>query len=681
MDTTQSISGLKGIGEKTEKLFNRLEIYTIEDLLHYYPRSYETYSQVTKIKDIKIDAMNAVEGTICFPIEQMVKGKFKILKIRIKDDTGYLYLLWFNQLYIKNNLKIGETKVFRGKAEYKYGQMQITTPEIFDQETYNKKTKTLQPIYALTKGIMQKNLSKIIRQGLIKTHNQLKDCLPNAIRNQYGFAEYNYAITQIHYPKDMEALKEAKRRLVFDEFFIFQLSLLRLKKVQDRQATQFDLKDHSIIKDIIKNLPFQLTQAQKSVLEEIKNDLMGETVMNRLLQGDVGSGKTIIAALMLALVAKNNYQGSIMAPTEVLAKQHFETMKALLEPHHINVGLLVGSMTAKEKKNMYQAIKDHTIDIVIGTHAIIQDKVVFNQLALVITDEQHRFGVKQRESLSQKGTKPHMLVMSATPIPRTLALMLYGDLDISIIDELPPNRQVIKTYAVDTSYRKRVYDFIKKQIKDGRQAYVICPMVEESDQLEVESVLEYTKKLKKEFDQSINIEYLHGKMKPKEKNIIMENFANNTIQVLVSTTVVEVGVNVPNATIIAIENADRFGLAQLHQLRGRVGRGQYQSYCILLTQSKSNKTKERLDVLSNTNDGFIISEYDLKVRGQGDLFGIKQHGDMEFKIANVFEDIELLKIANKLAKDIMKNDPQLTNEEHYYINERLKNYIHKYYSG
>jgi ATP-dependent DNA helicase RecG len=675
METKVSINSLKGVGEKTEKILNKLGVFTIDDLLHTFPRDYERYDCPRNIKEIALDEINVIEGTINGPIEQVRKGRMHILKVRVQDDTGSLYLVWFNQNYIKDKLKADTHFVFRGKVEYKFGQIQMQTPTIFTKEEYNKLQKVLQPIYPLTYGLTQKNMRSMMIRALTQTKNQLQEYLTEEIRKEVQLSEYNYAMIQIHYPKNGEAKEIARKRLAFDEFLFFQLALFALKEHRESAQNTFRIEDRKDIEELLKNLPFKLTNAQERVWEEIKQDLMSDKVMNRLVQGDVGSGKTIIAALALMLVAKNNYQGCMMAPTEVLAKQHYESLIQVLEPFGIRLGLLVGSMTAKEKRQTYKLIENQDIDVVIGTHALIQDQVTFRQLALVITDEQHRFGVKQRDTLATKGLNPHVLVMSATPIPRTLAIILYGELDISVIDELPPNRQVIKTYAVNSSYRSRLNQFIEDEINKGRQAYIICPMVEESENLDVESVIEYTHKLRKMIDPKISLAYLHGKMKAKEKNTIMADFAENKIQILVSTTVVEVGVNVPNATLMVIENAERFGLAQLHQLRGRVGRGQYQSYCILMTDTKNEKTKERLDILCKSNDGFVISEYDLKLRGPGDMFGIRQHGIIEFKIGNVFYDIQLLQKANEVAKKIIDIDPQLENDDYKGLKKKLNDYL------
>lgn len=488
-------------------------------------------------------------------------------------------------------------------------------------------------------------------------------------------AEYNYAIRQIHFPKDKEAFYHARERLVFEEFLIFILALRRMKETNEKTKNTFSFPNHELVDNLIQRLPYELTNAQKKVWHEIQSDMCGERVMSRLVQGDVGSGKTIIALLGLVLAGINGYQGAMMAPTEVLAKQHYASITELFEEYDIplNVELLTGSMTAKEKRESYERIASGEADIIVGTHALIQDKVEYKNLALVVTDEQHRFGVKQREKLAEKGQTPHILVMSATPIPRTLAIILYGDLDISVIDELPANRLPIKNCVVDTSYRNTAYTFIKKQVAEGRQCYVICPMVEESEFLEAENVIDYARMLQGELGNGIKVGHLHGKMKQAEKDAIMEQFGKNEIQVLVSTTVIEVGINVPNATVMMVENAERFGLAQLHQLRGRVGRGKHQSYCIFMSASKTNDTKERLSILNKSNDGFYIASEDLKLRGPGDLFGIRQSGVLDFKMADVFQDAKILQRASEAAQ-LMKRDPHLELEE----NQNLKNYLNFY---
>jgi ATP-dependent DNA helicase RecG len=508
-----------------------------------------------------------------------------------------------------------------------------------------------------------------------------REYLPEELRSRYELAEYNFAIEHIHFPANEQELLFARKRLVFDEFLFFLLSVRRLKEQRQDRKSPWTIARSEQVDALQRSLPYSLTGAQQKVWEEVRRDLEGGLIMNRLIQGDVGSGKTIIAIFALLEVACSGYQGALMVPTEVLARQHFESITELFAQYNINcrVILVTGSMTAKEKRIAYEKIMNHEADIIVGTHALIQEKVHYDKLALVITDEQHRFGVGQREALGAKGDAPHVLVMSATPIPRTLAIILYGDLDISIIDEMPSNRLPIKNCVVNTGYRDKAYQFITKEVRAGRQAYVICPMVEESEMIEAENVLDYTKLLKKVLPPEITVEYLHGKMKPKEKNLIMERFAAGEIQVLVSTTVVEVGVNVPNATVMMIENAERFGLAQLHQLRGRVGRGKYQSYCIMVNAGDHDGTQERLDILNRSNDGFYIASEDLKLRGPGDFFGIRQSGDMEFKLADIFTDANILKTVSEEVNRMLERDPRLEQEEHLALAARLNLYVSRSY--
>ena len=504
-----------------------------------------------------------------------------------------------------------------------------------------------------------------------------QDFLPPDVRTRYHLAEYNYAIQGIHFPVDKEEFYTARERLVFEEFLVFILALRQMKEKNEKSKNTFSFAIAEPVEQFMHKLPYELTGAQQKVWEEIKADLNGAHVMSRLVQGDVGSGKTIIALLGLLLAAVNGYQGALMAPTEVLAKQHFESICEMLEEHQIPVcvELLTGSMTAKEKRMAYERIASGEAQIIVGTHALIQEKVKYHSLALVVTDEQHRFGVKQREKLAEKGNTPHILVMSATPIPRTLAIILYGDLDISVIDELPANRLPIKNCVVDTNYRKTAYQFMKKQVLEGRQCYVICPMIEENENLEAENVIDYAKTLQEEMGDNIQVAYLHGKMKQSEKDVIMEQFGKREIQILVSTTVIEVGINVPNATVMMVENAERFGLAQLHQLRGRVGRGKHQSYCIFMSASKSKETKERLSILNKSNDGFFIASEDLKLRGPGDLFGIRQSGILDFKLGDVFQDAKILQRASEAAEQLISEDENLEKQNHQNIREYLQKYI------
>ncbi len=677
MNTNLPVVVLKGIGDKKSKLLDKMGIRTIENLLNYYPRDYERNMPITKISEIKMDEINVIEGTICFPTQNIRKRNMVLTKTKIRDNTGEIFAIWFSQPYLKNKLKIGAKYVFKGKIQYKYNIVQMSSPQIIEINKYSESINHLKPIYPLIKDISTNFMTGSIKQAIEYTRNQLKEFLPNEVREKYNLAEYNYSIRQIHDPDDYESLETAKKRLIFDEFLLFALGINLIKEHTNDVINEFNINDIPNEKKLIESLPYKLTGAQQKVWKEIKNEIKSNKAMNRLVQGDVGSGKTIIAALALLYVADNNYQACMMAPTEVLAKQHYNSITKLLDPMGVNVELLVGSMTKKQKDEIYKKLKNGEISILIGTHALIQEKVEFNNLALAITDEQHRFGVKQRENLSDKGKYPHILVMSATPIPRTLALIVYSDMDVSIIDEMPPGRQKIETYAVNTSYRERIYSFIEGEINNGRQVYIICPMVEDSETLELESVVSYSEKIKERIDNKIKVEYMHGKMKAKEKNDIMERFSNNEIDILVSTTVIEVGVNVPNATLMIIENAERFGLAGLHQLRGRVGRGKYKSYCVLITDSKNTITKKRMDIMCKHTDGFVISEYDLKLRGPGDVFGLKQHGLSEFIIGDIFRDIDILKEANGLAKDILSNDKYLESEENKYLNHKMKRYFTK----
>lgn len=670
----QSLRTLKGVGEKTEKLFQKVGIYDTDDLLHYYPRNYDEYETPVDIAELKEETVQAVSAAVCSGVYvNSVRGR-QIISVNIADQSGKFPVVWFNLPYLKKTLRKGSWFVFRGRIVRKQGKLEMEHPEIFTPSAYEEILHNLQPIYGLTAGLSNKTVVKMVTQ-LLETLPMQSEYLPEELKERYRLADINYALKTIHFPKNKEELLVSRKRLVFDEFLLFIISVRRMKEKAEETPNCFPVKETWLTEEVIERLPYSLTNAQLNAWHEIERDLAGRTMMSRLVQGDVGSGKTILAFLAMFLVADNGYQAALMAPTEVLARQHYEGFLKLMEEQGLSFPtvLLTGSDTAKEKRIAYERIASGEAVIIIGTHALIQEKVEYANLALVITDEQHRFGVKQREALTTRGNPPNVLVMSATPIPRTLAIILYGDLDISVIDELPAKRLPIKNCVVNTSYRPKAYSFIEKQVRQGRQTYVICPMVEESEGMDAENVLDYTQKLKENLPSDIRIEYLHGKMKPKEKNRVMESFAAGEIQVLVSTTVVEVGVNVPNATVMMVENAERFGLAQLHQLRGRVGRGEYQSYCIFI-QGNQDQISKRLEILNKSNDGFYIAGEDLKLRGPGDLFGIRQSGDMEFRIGDIYNDSTILKEASEAAEEILSLDPELDLEQHRSLRERMEHY-------
>lgn len=673
----EPVTSLKGIGEKTAGLFARLGVCTVEDLLHDYPRAYDAYEEPVPVGKLQENTTAAVAGQLLKTPSVRRFKNIQVIVATVKDMTGSLQLTWYNMPYLRNTLQMGQFLVFRGRAVKKGRRLTMEQPEIFTPEAYEAVRDSMQPIYGQTKGLGNKAIVRAVAQALEQRQLE-REYLPPSLREKYELAEYNYAIEHIHFPSSRQELLFARKRLVFDEFFFFLLAVRRLKEKRQDCRSSFVMSHASQVDQLIEALPYSLTEAQNKVLKEVSRDLESGLVMNRLIQGDVGSGKTIIAVLALLQTACNGFQGALMAPTEVLARQHFESITGLFKTYNIEktAVLVTGSMTAKEKRTAYEKIASHEADIIVGTHALIQEKVHYHRLGLVITDEQHRFGVGQREALGSKGQEngslPHVLVMSATPIPRTLAIILYGDLDISVIDQMPANRLPIKNCVVNTGYRERAYQFIAREVAAGRQAYVICPMVEASEMIEAENVLDYTKLLRQKLPETITVEYLHGKMKGKEKNQIMERFAAGEIQVLVSTTVVEVGVNVPNATVMMIENAERFGLAQLHQLRGRVGRGSHQSYCIMVNCSDQEGTQERLDILNRSNDGFYIASEDLKLRGPGDFFGIRQSGDMEFKLADIYTDAGLLKTVSEEVNRILDEDPTLEGEEYAALKERLE---------
>ena len=660
-----NITELKGIGAKTAENFNRLSVYTVSDLVGLYPRDYDVYHEPVFVKDISCESEHtevAVEGQVCKSPDIYGSGRLKILTVTIKDYNGdSIKCSWYNMPFLKNTLRLGTRYVFRGRLVNKRGWL-LEQPKMYTLAQYKELQGTLQPIYPLTKGLTNNTVTKAVAQALEKYSTGLeKEYIPDYIRKRYSLAEHNFSVVNIHFPKTMEEYVQARHRLAFEEFFLFTLATLSLKSANERIPNSYVIPESKEKDQFLESLSYSLTNAQLRTVSEVAQDMSGEHLCSRLIQGDVGSGKTVVATIALINTVIAGYQGALMAPTEVLARQHYESFvkgfeKAGLD---IRVELLVGSMTAKQKKEAYARIADGTAGIIVGTHALIQEKVEYKELALVITDEQHRFGVKQRESFSDKGRKPHILVMSATPIPRTLAIIIYGDMDISVINEVPAKRLPIKNCVVGTNYRSKAYQFIAREVTGGRQAYVICPMVEpgdeESEQSNLENVIEYTEKLRAALPESIRIAYLHGQMKPRDKNRIMEEYAAHNIDVLVSTTVIEVGINVPNATVMMVENAERFGLAQLHQLRGRVGRGKYQSYCIFISTTNNKGTMERLQVLNKSNDGFFISSEDMRLRGPGDLFGIRQSGQFQFQIGDIYQDATILQSAQQCASQVYKS--------------------------
>ncbi|MBO5329362.1 MAG: ATP-dependent DNA helicase RecG [Anaerotignum sp.] len=673
MEWNSSVSMLKGIGEQRERKLQKLGISTIEDLLTHYPREYKDRSEILKIADLPMDEPSTFLAQVKEEGQNSRHGRLVYTRMKVYDETGSVGVLWYNQPYMKNSLKIGEWYLFSGKLQKKYGRKEILSPEV-ERIGENFAGGRIIPVYPASEGVSQKMLRNLMEDALSQMSGGMQEELPLWLRKEYKLAERNFAIENIHFPKTEQGFYDARRRLVFEELFVLQTALFQLKNTLEDSGEGIILKKKKALQEAEGLLPFALTGAQKRVLKEMEKDMTSGKIMNRLVQGDVGSGKTAVAMVSAYWAIQNGYQVTIMAPTEVLANQHFESFQKVFEPVGIKVVLLTGSLKTKEKRETLEQVKNGDAQMIVGTHAVIQKGVEYHKLGLAITDEQHRFGVRQRSTLADKGENVHTLVMTATPIPRTLALILYGDLDISIIDELPPGRQKIDTSAVDSRYHQRIYTFIQKHVKEGRQAYVICPMIEESEKLEVQSVLNYTEELVKELPEC-RVACVHGKMKAKEKQEIMDGFAAGNIDVLVSTTVIEVGINVPNATIMLIENAERFGLAQLHQLRGRVGRGSEKSYCILVSDTKTKVAKERMKTMTESEDGFVISEKDLKLRGPGEFFGIRQHGLPELKIADLYKDMAILKEAQSAAAELLKKDRFLEAEEHQLLREHIDGYL------
>ncbi len=681
MNCSDDIIKLKGIGEKTAKLFHRLGIYTLKDLLFYYPRDYQAFHSPVKIAEGAGEDTAAVELSLADGLQWKKVRNLTIGTGIGTDGRDRISLTFFNTPYLKSKLTVGSSYLFRGKIKKENGRYSMDQPQIFTREEYREKMKGLQPCYPLTSGLTSKMVAKAAAQALKEFHEE--EYLPGDILQEYGLPSREEAIYGIHFPTDWESLLKARRRLVFDEFFLFLLAVRRMKDYGQEQDTEYPMIETAWTGRLAEALPYRLTAAQNQVWKEIERDLTSGKCMNRLVQGDVGSGKTILAIMALLLAVSNGYQGALMAPTEILASQHFEQLCQLTQRYGLPFRpvLLTGSLKAAARRQAYSQLSAGEVNVAIGTHALIQEKVSYQNLALVITDEQHRFGVRQRELLGEKGGLPHVLVMSATPIPRTLAIILYGDLHLSAIRELPVGRLPIKNCVVGTAFRKKAYEFIAKEVHGGNQAYVICPMVDAGEEgtQELENVTDYGQRLRSCLPEDIHVEILHGKMKPADKKRVMDAFAAGDVHVLVATTVIEVGINVPAATVMMIENAERFGLAQLHQLRGRIGRGNQQSYCIFINGSGKESSMERLQVLNKSNDGFSIAEEDLKLRGPGDLFGFRQSGAMEFRIADIYQDSDMLKKISVTVDRLLAKDKELSQAGHAmlkrYLEENAGNFI------
>ncbi len=653
-----SIQSLKGIGPVKAKLFSKLGLCTLEDLLQYYPRYYKDKSKITKIEDIRPDSYYTISVTVSGkPSEVRTKSRLTITKLPVSDETGKIIAVWFNNRFIKSAFREGDNIIMYGKAKLIGRDIVIETPE-YEKASPGESINLMRiaPYYSLTEGLTQRDIRKAVREALKFAGEKLQDVFPEELRKTYGLAEVNFCTNNIHFPESIDKLELARKRFVFEEFFMFQSGFVHLKRMNNKDEEGICFDKTTDIYQFIQELPFRLTSAQDRVFEEVSRDMESPTPMNRLVQGDVGSGKTAIAALALYKCVRSGYQGAMMAPTEILAQQHMQTLSLLFRDTGITVGLIKGSMTAKEKEAIQKKVLAGEVKVLIGTHALIQNSLCFDKLGLVITDEQHRFGVRQRSLLLSKGNNPDMLVMTATPIPRTLALIVYGDLNVSVIDEMPPGRKKVETYFIDSFKKERLMGFVRKHLDSGRQAYFVCPLVEESEKLELASVSEYSERIKNQYFNKYRVGILHGKMKADEKNEVMEGFREKKIQVLVSTTVIEVGVNIPNATIMVVEDAERYGMAQLHQLRGRVGRGEQQSYCILISDTDNETALERLRYMTKTENGFEVAEKDMELRGSGEMLGQRQHGLPGFKLADIFRDVKLLKLSREAVEYIYENN-------------------------
>lgn len=665
MNLSDRIACLKGVGERREKLYRKLGVDTIGSLLQYYPRDYLDLSEPVLIAETVLNETNVVKAIVFRKNgEQRIRKGLSLFKVYVTDGIQNMIITIFNSKYQYDELKEGEEYYFFGKVTGSMLKREMTSPSFMNAESEN----LIRPIYSLTEGLSNKIIQMHVKEALKLWGDCLFDSITTEIKQKYNLCQLRYAVENIHFPKDKQALKLAQDRLIFEELLVLQLGLILLRN-KNRTQTSVVL-DKIDISEFYQSLPFILTNGQQQAIDEGLQDMKRLVPMNRLVQGDVGSGKTMVAAALCYACLKNGYQSAIMAPTQILADQHYETLSKLMDSLGVRCCILTGSQKAAERRQLLEGIANGTYSIVIGTHALVQETVIFNRLGLVVTDEQHRFGVAQRAKLAQKGDNPHLLVMSATPIPRTLALIIYGDLDVSVIKELPKGRKPIETYAVGSSKRVRALNFIKKNIDEGRQAYIVCPLIEDNES-DLISITQYIEALQTTPLASYQIDALNGKLKPAQKEKIMDKYKRNETQILVSTTVVEVGVDVPNANVMMIENAERFGLSQLHQLRGRVGRGEHQSYCILVSDNQGEDNQKRLHVMKSTTDGFAIAEEDLKLRGPGDFFGFKQHGLPSLRIANLVHDMQTLQQTQALAKEILKQDKTLSNKE----NQGLKKQV------
>ncbi len=670
-----SIQTIKGIGAVKAKYFRALGINNIEDILTYYPKRYEDRTVIKPISQLTIENLETIIGTITNVQETMPRRGLSILKVLVKDSSGVIELDWFNQKFLKSKMSIGSKIIATGKIRASYYRLSMNNPEfeILDQAAKDFVPNAILPVYSVNERITQKNLRNTM-QEVLKGIKEVPENLPVEVIKKFSLVDKITSLQEIHFPKNKESLLIARHRLVFEELFLIQCFLVYVKKINSTHHKGIKhLLDSKLSQAVYKMLPFSLTKDQKKAWCEIKADMERDIPMQRLLQGDVGSGKTIIAILSLVKTVENGYQGAFMVPTEILAMQHYQVLIGLLSQHKIKVGMLVGSLKKNEKEAIVLALANGDIDIIVGTHALIQENIQFNNLGLVVTDEQHRFGVRQRALLQEKGISPDILVMTATPIPRTMTLTVYGDLDVSLIKELPPGRKPIKSFLRTPDKRSLIYQFVLREIEKGRQAYIVCPLIESSEKIDTVSVTDIFDELSSNIFKEVKCALLHGKLSKDEKDTVMKEFYCGNIKVLVSTTVIEVGVNVPNASVMVIEGAERFGLSQLHQLRGRIGRGEYQSYCILISHSNSKDTFERLSVMESVSDGFILAEEDLKLRGPGQFFGMRQHGLNDLKIADIFLDTDTLLQARLAAAEVI-NDTVLFNKFEPILKSHYKEY-------